>query len=196
MQEFVHLHSDAHGGAVWSLAIELLLWAGLTLIAVLIVFRGSGPLRDIEPTEEGVRPHALFSPEAWKCAAAGLLMLPVVWLVARYEAKGQALGAAFTGGMAVGLVGRIVSPHVQPIVLFVSPLIIGAVGYVVALMMLDGTLLATFTSGDFPPLLNVAPVDYAAATPMGVAVGLGWAKSFLHHEEDEKTTAAAATTTV
>jgi hypothetical protein len=36
------------------------------------------------------------------------------------------------------------------------------------------------------------PVDYATGSLMGVAVGLGWARSFLHHEDDRVPSSATS----
>ncbi len=41
----------------------------------------------------------------------------------------------------------------------------------------------TFVDNAVPKFSRPMPIDYAAATLMGVAFGLGWAKSFLHHED-------------
>ncbi len=183
---------DAAGGApvgltngpgLVSIAIETAIWAGLILAAVLFVFKFGGALKDVEPDDSGRNPHPLSSPAAWKMAAAGLIMLPVVWFAAQSDAKGQAIGAVFAGGMACGLAGRLISPHVQPILLFASPVLAGAIGHVVALVLLkDQSLIDAYVSGSLAPLARPMPVDYAAGSMMGVAVGLGWAKSFLHHE--------------
>ena len=43
--------------------------------------------------------------------------------------------------------------------------------------------------------LGYQPVDYVAGAFMGVAVGLSWAKSFLHHEETEGAPAASSRST-
>ena len=62
--------------------------------------------------------------------------------------------------------------------------------------MLGAPLRDAFASGTVPALLLPMPVDYAAGSLMGVAAGLGCAKSFLHHEDgqtDGAETRASAT---
>jgi hypothetical protein len=171
--------------------VETLYWAGLLLAATSLVFRLSGPLRDIEPDEHGRRPHPLFSAAAAKSAAAGILVIPVVWIIAQSEMKGQVIGAVFLGAMVAGLVGRLLSPHVQPILLFAAPLVFGAIGQFIAVAMLDQPLVDLWVSHEIPRLLRPMPVDYATGSLMGVAVGLGWAKSFLHHEDHQPQSSTA-----
>ena len=48
-----------------------------------------------------------------------------------------------------------------------------------------------FVSGSIPHFSLPMPMDYAAGSVMGAAVGVGWARSFLHHEEDEEPAQAA-----
>jgi len=84
-------------GTGGGLALETLLWAGLVLAATCIVFRFGGPLRDVEPDEDGRTPHPILSRDALMLLGAGVLVLPVVWLPAPSWAKGQVLGAVFCG---------------------------------------------------------------------------------------------------
>jgi hypothetical protein len=119
-----------------------------------------------------------------RSAAAAALMAPAVLLIAQTPAKGQALGAVFVGGMAVGLAGRLFSPHVQPILIFPAAIVVGGITQLVTAMMAKVSLLTSMVAGDLPHFAMPMPVDYAAAACMGVAIGLGWAKSFLHHDEE------------
>jgi hypothetical protein len=178
------VHARPGGGALGLVALETLLWAILVLGVTVAVFRVSGPLRDVEPMEDGTVPDPLFSGAALRSAAAGIVALPVVWMLAQSPMKGQVIGAVFCAGMAAGLVGRLVSPHVQPVLLFASPVLFGALGHVVGSFMLEVPLDDAFVSGAIRPVSLPMPVDWAAGSLMGVAVGLGWARSFLHHEED------------
>jgi hypothetical protein len=165
------------------LAVEALLLAVLVLGGTLAVFRIGGPLPGVEPDERGHAPHPIVSAAALKSAAAGAIMLLAVALIAQSHLKGQAIAAAFIGAMLAGLFGRLLSPHVQPVLLFASPVLFGAVGYVVSLLRVSDPLDAAFVAGAMPNLSMVTPLDYVAGSLMGVAVGLGWARSFLHHEE-------------
>lgn len=173
-------------------SIETALWAVLMLAATWTVFRLAGPMQDVEPTEAGDRPGWMRGTPALKMALAGLIMLPAVWIVARTGVKGQVIGAVFVGGTAAGLVGRLVSPHVQPIALFATPLLFGAIGHLVGRFMLDTDLVTAAFRHELSPLNLPMPADYAAGTAMGVAFGLGWAKSFLHHEDEAETDDASA----
>ncbi|MHC5113779.1 MAG: hypothetical protein ACYTGP_05065 [Planctomycetota bacterium] len=178
-------------GTAFALALETLLWAGLVLAATVVVFRIAGPLRDVEPDEDGRTPNPFFSKDAMMLVGAGVIVLPAVWLTAQSWSKGQVIGAVFCGAMLVGLVGRLLAPHVQPVLLFAAPVLFGAIGHIVGSFLLPGPFTDVFVSGRIPDVNVVMPADYAAGSLMGVAVGLGWARSFLHHEETETTKAAA-----
>ena len=165
------------------LALEALLWASLCLISTLVIFRISGPFRDVEPGPWGSIPHPLWSSAALKSAAAGVVVLPAVWLIAQSPMKGQMIGATLIGSMAAGLAGRLLVPNVQPVLLFISPIVFGAVGYLIAAVMLRTPLDVAYVARELPKLAKPMPIDYAAGALWGVSWGLGWARSFLHHEE-------------
>ncbi len=40
-----------------------------------------------------------------------------------------------------------------------------------------------FVAGTLPAMSLPMPIDYAAGSLMGVAMGIGWAKGFLHHDD-------------
>ena len=170
-------------GALMPLIVEGVIWTILLAGMSWTVFRIAGPLPDVEPNVLNVHPSPYVSREALIQMACGVLMLPVVWLFAQSPEKGQALGATILGGIACGLVGRLMSPHVQPILLFASPCLFGAAGYMVGMVMLPGSLVDAYILRTLPAWVQPMPVDYAAGTLIGVSFGLGWAKSFLHHEE-------------
>lgn len=179
------------GGSLWVTAMETFLWGIALLGVVMLVFKVSGPLKDIEPDENNERPHLFFSRAAMMCAAAGVLVPVLVWVLAQTPMKGQVLAATIIASMVAGLAGRLFSPHVQPVLLFISPCVFGAVGHAVGAIMLPEPAAAALVSGSITPLSLPMPPDYAAGALLGVAMGLGWAKSFLHHEE---TPANAVTT--
>lgn len=170
------------GGSVALLALESLLWAGLIFGATVAVFRFAGPLPDIEPQPSGRHPHWLLSKEAMVSAGSGVVVLPVVWVIAQSSMKGQVLAAAICGSLVAGLVARLLSPHVQPLLLFASVCVFASVGHVLGWAMTENMDSAAI-AGTLSAWIRPMPVDYAAGSMLGVAMGLGWAKSFLHHEE-------------
>jgi len=170
------------GGSVTLGAVETALWGLMVLGATWVVFRIGGPLADVSPADPGVtlpwwKKHGLHG------AACGVLVVPVVWLVARSPLQGQTLMAAVFGGMAVGTVGRLIAPHVQPLLLFASPCFFGAAATLMAGMVVKGSLADAYVANDLPLLILPMPIDYAAGSLMGVSMGLGWAKGFLHHQQ-------------
>jgi hypothetical protein len=176
-------------GSMGLVAIETVFWALLILGAVIAMFEVSGPLPDIVPPEpDAPQPRNPWRDLGVKAAAAGILVLPAVWLIARSDLRGQTLAAVVLGAMAVGLVGRMICPHAQPRLLFAAPLLFGALGQLIAALLIKVPLTDAYITQAIPAVGRAMPIDYAAGSLMGVAMGLGWAKSFLHQEE----TAAAA----
>jgi hypothetical protein len=151
------------------------------LAATLVVFRFAGPLSDIEPEQPGGAP----APDGLglRGLAAAVLVLPAVWLFARSDLRGQTLMAVVVGSMVVGLVGRLIAPHAQPRLLFAAVCLVGALGHLVGMMMVEGGLADAFVARAIPKINLPMPIDYAAGSLMGVSMGLGWAKSFLHQAE-------------
>jgi hypothetical protein len=178
------------GGSMTLLAIETALGGVLVLAASVVMFAVAGPLPDIEPEHTSAECPSPWSPDGLAAAAAALLVLPAVWFVAKSTMKGQVIGAVFAGALLAGLIGRLVRPHVQPVVLFAAPVFVGALGHLAAGIMTKTPLSDAYVDGTLVPLALPMPIDYVAGSLLGVAMGRGWAKSFLHHEEEH----VAATT--
>jgi hypothetical protein len=166
------------------LSLETLFLGILILGATLIVFRIAGALKDVQPERPYDPPHPWIGSAAMKGAAAAVLALIAVWAIAQSPMKGQVVAATTIGGIVVGLVARLISPHVQPVLFYFSPMVAGAIGYVFAMFMLRLPLADGYVAGSLPSFALVMPMDYAVGTLAGVSFGLGWAKSFLHHEEN------------
>ncbi len=169
-------------GSLVLVAVETAMWGVLVLGGTAIVFRIAGRLTDILPADSAAE-MPWWKRHGLPGVACGILVLPGVWLIARSPLQGQTLMAVVMGAMAVGLVGRLVSPHVQPVLLFATPCFFGAAGTFVAAMTVSGPLADATVNGTMPALSLPMPIDYAAGSLMGVSIGLGWARGFLHHEE-------------
>ena len=180
--------------SLWLLAGETFFWAVCLLVMTVLMFRFSGSLQYIVPKEFERAPHPLKSRDALKSAIFGMVVLPIVAVMAQTPMKGQVLMAIFLGSMLAGLFGRLSTPHVQPVLLFVTPCLFGVVGQIWGLMQMKLSISESFVLHTIPALSFPLPIDYAAGSLMGVAFGLGWAKSFLHHEDDEEEHAGVATT--
>ncbi|MHC4211304.1 MAG: hypothetical protein ACYSWT_16505 [Planctomycetota bacterium] len=166
-------------GSLGLVALETAAWGLLVLAATLVVFRIAGPLSDITPEPPGEAPDGL----GLRGLAAAVLVLPAVWLIARSDLKGQTLVAVVLGAMAVGLVGRLLAPHAQPRLLFAAVCLVGALGHLLGMIVIQDGLADAFVAQAIPNVNLPMPIDYAAGSLMGVAMGLGWAKSFLHQDE-------------
>ena len=177
-------------GSTGLLAIEGLLWAITLLLMAAMVLRFGGnfvtPMKNDDDTED----DWAMSPAALKMAASGVCVLPVVWLIAQSPMKGQVLMATIIGATAAGLVGRLLAPTVQPILIFASVCVFGALGHWVAGFMMPTDLATVVATNQLPNLVLPLPIDYAAGSLVGVPIGIAWANGFL--EKDDTTNQAAA----
>ena len=172
-------------GSLLLLAVETVLWAGAVLGSTLVVFWIAGPLGDFVADEEDEPASSRWSLGG---AAAGIVMLPVVWLMARSELRGQTLAATILGGLVAGMLARLLSPHTQPRLIFATACLAGAVGHVIGAVVIQVStaegMAAAYVTSTLPAVSLPLPIDYAVGSLIGVAMGLGWAASFVHHEEE------------
>ncbi len=178
-------------GSLPLLALETVLWAGAVLGSTLVVFWIAGPLGDFVTEEEDEPASSRWSLGG---AAAGIVMLPVVWLMARSELRGQTIAATVLGGLVAGMLARLLSPQTQPRLIFATACLAGAVGHIIGAVAIqvstaDG-MAAAYVASTLPAVSLPLPIDYAVGSLIGVAMGLGWAASFVHH--DEQVTEASA----
>ncbi len=174
-------------GSLGLVGLETALWAGILFAATVGVLKMAGPLRDMVPDESD---SDIVGGEwgGWglRGVAAGILVLPVVWLIARSELKGQVLAAVVLGSMLVGLCGRFLSPYSQPRLLVAAPCLFGALGHVIGMVLLKQPLVEAYVTQSIPALSLPMPIDYAAGSLLGVSMGLGWAKSFQQQEQEQE----------
>lgn len=177
-------------GSLGLVGLETALWAGLVFAATAGVLKMAGPLRDMVPDESDSDTvggeWGGWGGWGLRGVAAGILVLPVVWLIARSELKGQVLAAVVLGSMLVGLCGRILSPHAQPRLLVAAPCLFGALGHVIGMVLLKQPLVEAYVTQSIPALSLPMPIDYAAGSLLGVSMGLGWAKSFQQQEQEQE----------
>ncbi|MGA1393598.1 MAG: hypothetical protein ACO38W_10625 [Phycisphaerales bacterium] len=166
------------GGSLVATAVESGAWAILVGVLAMIVLVGSGPLPDV-PRRRSSWLAEFLDPGSAVFLAVGLVALPVAWLVVATPLKGQAIGGTILASAAVGFVGRLVAPRLQPALLFAMPVLAGAAGAVIASFNLTGALGDSFVSGTLSRLAYPMPMDWAAGALCGVAIGLGWARGFV-----------------
>lgn len=181
------LQEIAFHGQLGPVVISLGVWTCLVLVISILTFRICGPLPEIKTLPGEPVPDPLRSSQAAQSCACGLIVLPVVWLIARAPADGQTLAAVTVGSIAVGLVGRLVAPSVQPVLLFAAPC---AAGFLGALWGWIGAgpasqLADAYVLQELLPLSYPMPLDYVAGSLMGVSMGVGWSRSFIHEEAQE-----------
>jgi len=164
---------------------EAIVLAILALGAALVVFAIAGPVKDVEPDAGGTHPHPFTSIAAVRSCLGALAVVPVVLFLAASPVKGQVLAAAIVAGIVSGLVGRLASPHVQPILLIPATVLGGLIAYLAGQFLIDGTFADAAALRRLPTLVRPMPIDYLAGSFLGVSIGLSWATSFLEHEDDD-----------
>lgn len=166
-------------GSLVAIGAETVIWALPMTITLIAIFRFSGSLPDIAarfPDEPWWREY--FDLDAIRAGLVGALLPLVVWLVVRNMLKGQAFGGACIGGITVGIAYRLIAPQVTPLFAFIAPIVLmGAYQIVVATRLTVG-LSTLFAASALAPELRVMPMDTVAGALTGVAIGLGWARSF------------------
>ncbi len=182
------LRSASISGAIFdhaslrAIGMETLIWAVPLTLTLVVIFRLSGPLPDIAPRfggEAGRRWwREYFDLDAIRSGFVGVLLPLMAWVLVRNMLKGQAFGGACAGGVAVGIAYRLVAPQVTPLFAFIAPVVLMGVYqvYGASRLSVDPTLL--FAAGSLPPELRLLPLDTVAGAVTGVAIGLGWARSF------------------
>ncbi len=161
--------------------LETAVWALLLALASILIFRFSGRLPDFPVTHE-VELDATFGRAARKSWFAGILAPILASFLVVSAMKGQSIGAAAVASLLVGVVGRVLAPHTQPVVLVAAPLLAAAVGQ--AFFVFNGLNAPAdlFVSNKLPSLLFVMPLDWAVGSLVGVPMGFAWARSFVRQE--------------
>ncbi|MFM1833262.1 MAG: hypothetical protein RLZZ461_1578 [Planctomycetota bacterium] len=185
MQCGTHVDLMFAGAAPFSIAIETMVWAIAVLLVAAGLMRLTGPLPD-QPWNEArtaTDPKSIFDAEAVRGAAGAAVALVAVWAVAANDLKGQAIAATTIAGVGAGLAGRMLAPRVQPVLLFAAPLVFIAIGQ--AWTGFSGVdSIAAWSMGKASGLGIPTPLDAAAGSLMGVAMGLGWSRSFVEEHAE------------
>ncbi|MSQ90660.1 MAG: hypothetical protein EXS01_04595 [Phycisphaerales bacterium] len=167
------------GASFTALSIEPIIWVIPIAGAVLAIFRFAGAPPDIAPRYPGGSWREEFCDgEAIRAGLVALLVPLVVWLVVRNMLKGQALGGMCVGAIAVGIAYRLMAPRVQPLFAFIAPILVMGVYQLIVASRSPGDLGVAFATNSIPPELRVMPMDVVAGSLIGVAIGIGWARSF------------------
>ena len=171
-------------GSMPLLAADGMAWTLVVLVLGWLVIRFGQPVSDVKPAVEQEPPDPLLSPDAVRILVCGLAAIPVVWIFAANDLRGQAVCAAIVGGLAAGMAGRLFSPHVQPVILPAAVVLAGTLSMWVVGMMLPEEVAVAWARGDIPNLLRLSPIDWAVGGLLGVPMGFKWGSSFLNHEDE------------
>ena len=164
-------------------AVETIMWSVFIAFAAMITFRVGGPLVDVPAHDrDGTFTGELFHKRALVSLLAGLAAIPVLIFIMVGASKGQAIGASAIAGVITAVVGRMIAPRAQPILLFAMPAFaIGAAQLALAFIAPMSPDIA-FVNATLSPIQVPMPMDIAAGSLIGVAIGLGWTKGLVKHE--------------
>lgn len=165
------------GDTLLPIAFETIAWSGAVLLMSAIIFRVSGPLLDLPARKKGgAFFNEIFNSDAARGMAAAGIALLIVWLVARTELKGQAIGAAVLGGVATAFIGRRLVGDSQPILLMAAPVFAIGLAQLFTAYTLKAPLDQVVVQRGLPGWSMAMPLDIAAGTLIGIPIGLGWTK--------------------
>ncbi len=166
------------GDTLLPIALETLGWGVAMVAMAALVFRVSGPLVDFPPKEpKGSFLHEIFNADAARGLLSGVAALVAMWLIARTEMKGQAVGAAICAGVAVAFAGRRLQGASQPILLFAAPVLAIGLAQLVTALTLRAPLVQAVVGRSLPGWSMAMPLDVVAGALIGIPIGLGWTRS-------------------
>ena len=162
-------------------AAETIVWGVFIMLAAMITFRVGGALVDVPAHDrDGTFAGEIFHKRAMLSLLAGLAAIPILLFTMVGASKGQAIGACAIAGVITAVIGRMIAPRAQPIVLFAMPaLVIGVAQLVLAFTGAAVSPDIAFVNGTLSPICVPMPMDIAAGSLLGVAIGLGWSKGLV-----------------
>lgn len=155
------------------IAIDGLLWTIVVLVISWLAFRGAPPYPQVRAHQHEDGPaDPLMSSDAIRVLALGLAALPIAWIFAVTELRGQTVLATTLGGYVAGLLARFVAPGVAPVLLPVGVVLAGTLaGWTSAVFDLPDAVATVWATSSVPRLLLPLPIDWAAGALLGCAVG-------------------------
>ena len=161
-------------------ALETIAWGVFIALAAMITFRVGGPLVDVPAhNRDGTFTGEIIHKRALMSLLAAVLAIPVLIFTMIGASKGQAIGACVIAGVITAVIGRMIAPRAQPILLFAMPaLVIGLAQLALAFATTISPDIA-FVNATLSPIRVPMPMDIAAGSLIGVAIGLGWSKGLV-----------------
>jgi hypothetical protein len=176
-------------GTVLDAAFDAASPAGIAVVSIVYAvlagglswstFVFAGPLPDMPADPDELPEHGFgaFRPRQLVAALASIAAVVVVVFMAQTDSKGQAIGAMTLGAMLAAMLARSIRARTQPVVVFAAPAL--ALGLAqLALSFASGPGFDDdIVKGTVAPILRLMPMDIAAGSLCGVALGYGMTKS-------------------
>jgi len=170
-----------------SLAIVSIGYAVLAGLVSWSTFVFAGPLPDMPADPDELPEHGFgaFQPRQLVAALAAVAAVVVVVFMARTDSKGQAVGAMTLGSMLAAMLARSIRARTQPVVVFAAPALALGIAQLVLSFSSAGSFDTDIVRGLVAPVLRLMPMDIAAGSLCGVALGYGMTKAGGADEADE-----------
>jgi hypothetical protein len=189
------LRRTQSGASLWTLAVEgLIVGAAATGMAWVVIRAHPQPVA-APTTSSGRR----VEPPGMDVFATGLAAVIVgagvgVWLAAQESLKGQAIGAAFIGGLLGAIAARLSAERCPTWVLVAGLGVLAAVSPALGAILHgsggDGAVRAAY-NGTLFNLAKVMPLDWLAGGFMGIPIGLSWAGGMIEERVPQAAVAKA-----
>ncbi|MBX3363195.1 MAG: hypothetical protein KF866_00390 [Phycisphaeraceae bacterium] len=171
-----------------SLALEGLVLGAAVLVGVYLMLRCSRPVHAAEREEFGSG-HSRHAMGVFVLASALAVVVGAAgagfagWLIAVEPLKGQAIFAAFFGGIAAGAFGRLagslICERVSPMALVGGIVVAAIVAPLTPLIFQSGAVMDRAYAGTLFKAAYVLPLDWLGGGLVGVPIGIAWVGSMM-----------------
>ncbi len=176
-------------GSYKLLAIESVIWLALLAVLLISIDRLRTRVRPklgkcASNKHLGLRTYLTFP--GHRSLLAGLITAGIggflVNILIQATDGGQVNGSLILGFMVAAMIGKMTVPQRNPIVILLSPMLVGLAAYLWVLGSYHSSdaLLADFYSQDLLNLALALPIHYASAGVAGCALGVGLGQSLEH----------------
>ena len=137
--------------------------------------------------------HGRFSSVSIRGVVVGCFLGVIAcWIMVQTDNKGQAVFGIMAGCALASAIVRLMWPACNGSVLYIIPIVVAVVGSVSSAIIMSNGAITKMASGTIWALARPMPIDYIGPGIMGIALGIGLARTFgaeelPDHESDHET---------
>jgi hypothetical protein len=185
---YVLFQMDDHPSVYLMLAGELLLLFAIAGVAWLALLGFESLFRKGDESQPPSGEPDGISTGLMATGTHALVMAACMVFLAASDAEQQTLAAALISSLLASMAAHVAFPVRSPFWFWISPLIVGVVGYTIAFFNPIGLPIG-FPDGPLAGLARVAPLDYAGAGAAGAIMGF-WIGHRWHIEQAQQAATA------